>query len=123
MVKKSTCNAGHPGSIPGSERSPGEGNCNPLQYSCLGNSVNRGAWRAIVHGVRHTGEVKQCLEFAFNIISKLSAIKFMYVIHKIFEYHAPNPIFALLYLFVVLFAHFLIELTLFFRAILHLQKN
>ena len=47
----------------------------------------------------------------------------MYVIHKIFEYHAPNPIFALLYLFVVLFAHFLIELTLFFRAILHLQKN
>ena len=68
--------------------------------------MDREAWQAIVHGVRHTGEVKQCLEFAFNIISKLLAVKFMYVIHNIFEYHAPNPIFALLYLFVVLFAHF-----------------
>ena len=39
------------GSIPGSERSPGEGNDNPLQYSCLKNSMDRGAWRATVHGV------------------------------------------------------------------------
>ena len=38
-------------SIPGSERSPGEGNGNPLQYSCLENSVDRGTWWAIVHGV------------------------------------------------------------------------
>ena len=37
--------------IPGSRRSPGRGNSNPLQYSCLENSVDRGAWRAIVHGV------------------------------------------------------------------------
>ena len=37
--------------IPGSERSPREGNGNPLQYSCLGNSMDRGAWWAIVHGV------------------------------------------------------------------------
>ena len=37
MVKESTCNAGDPGSIPGSGRSPGGGNGNPLQYSCLGN--------------------------------------------------------------------------------------
>ena len=49
--KASTCNAGDPGSIPGSERPPGEGNGNPLQYSCLENSMDRGAWRAIVHGV------------------------------------------------------------------------
>ena len=49
--KESACNAGHPGSIPGSGRSPGEGNGNPLQYSCLGNSMDRGAWQAIVHGV------------------------------------------------------------------------
>ena len=49
--KESTCNAGETGSIPGLGRSPGEGNGNPLQYSCLGNLMNRGAWRAIVHGV------------------------------------------------------------------------
>ena len=45
------CNAGDPGSIPGSERSPGEGNGNPLQYSCLENPMDGGAWRATVHGV------------------------------------------------------------------------
>jgi len=39
------------GSIPGSGRSPGEGNANPVQYSCLENPMDRGAWRAIVHGV------------------------------------------------------------------------
>ena len=39
------------GSIPGSGRSPGEGNGNPLQYSCLENSKNRRAWQAAVHGV------------------------------------------------------------------------
>ena len=43
-VKASACNAGHPGSIPGSERSPGEGNGNPLQYSCLENLMDGGAW-------------------------------------------------------------------------------
>ena len=42
--KESTCNAGGTGSIPGLRRSPGEGNGNPLQYSCLGNLMNRGAW-------------------------------------------------------------------------------
>ena len=49
--KASTCNAGDPGSIPGLERSPGEGNGNLLQYFCLGNSMDRGAWQAPVHGV------------------------------------------------------------------------
>ena len=49
--KESACNARDPGLIPGSGRSPGEGNGNPLQYSCLENSMDRGAWRAIVHGV------------------------------------------------------------------------
>ena len=42
---------GNIGSIPGSGRSPGEGNGNPLQYSCLGNPMDRGAWQATVHGV------------------------------------------------------------------------
>ena len=49
--KASACNVGDLGSIPGSGRSPGEGNGNPLQYSCLENSIDRGAFQAIVHGV------------------------------------------------------------------------
>ena len=48
--KESACNAGNPDSIPGSGIFPGEGKGNPLQYSCLENSVDRGAWQAIVHG-------------------------------------------------------------------------
>ena len=50
-VKASACNVGDLGLIPGSGRSPGEGNCNPLQHSCPGNSMDRGAWQARVHGV------------------------------------------------------------------------
>ena len=50
-VKASACNAGDLGSIPGSGRSPGEGNGNPLQYSCLGNPMDREAWWPTVHGV------------------------------------------------------------------------
>ena len=50
-VKVSACNAGDLGSIPGSGRSPGEGNGNPLQYSCLEDPMERGAWWATVHGV------------------------------------------------------------------------
>ena len=49
--KESTCNAGDTGSIPGLEKSPGGGHGNPLQYSCLENPVDRGAWRATVHMV------------------------------------------------------------------------
>ena len=49
--KESACNEGDPGLIPGLGRSPGEGNSNPLQYSCLENSKVRGAWWATVHGV------------------------------------------------------------------------
>ena len=56
--KESACCAGEAGDthwIPGSERSPGAGNSNPLQYSCLGNPGDRGAWRATVHGVTRVG--------------------------------------------------------------------
>ena len=49
--KESASNAGDPGSIPGLGRSPREGNGNPLQYSCLENSMDRGAWWTTVHGV------------------------------------------------------------------------
>ena len=51
VVKNLPVNAGDTGSIPGSGRAPGEGNGNPIEYSCLGNLMERGAWRAIVHGV------------------------------------------------------------------------
>ena len=49
--KESACSAGDAGLIPGSGRSPGEGNGNLLRYSCLGNLIDRGAWWATVHGV------------------------------------------------------------------------
>ena len=49
------CNVGDPGSIPGLGRSPGEGNGNPLQYSCPENPMDRGAWPATVHGVTRVG--------------------------------------------------------------------
>ena len=49
--KESACDVGDPGSIPALGRSPGEENGNPLQYTCLENSMNRGAWQATVHGV------------------------------------------------------------------------
>ena len=54
VVKNLPANAGDPGYmrlIPGSGRSPGGRNGNPFQYSCLENSLDRGAWQAIVHGV------------------------------------------------------------------------
>ena len=51
VSKESACNAGNLGSIPGLRRSPGEGNGNPFQYSCLENPMDRGAWWATVHGV------------------------------------------------------------------------
>ena len=51
VSKESASNAGDPGLIPGLGRFPGEGNGNPLQYSCLENPMDRGAWQATVHGV------------------------------------------------------------------------
>ena len=53
--KESTCNAGDPGSIPVSGRSPGEGNSYPLQYSCLENPTDRGARWVIVYGSQRVG--------------------------------------------------------------------
>ena len=49
--KESACNEGDLGSIPGSERSPGEGNGTPLQYSCWENPMDTGAWQVVVRGV------------------------------------------------------------------------
>ena len=55
VVNNLPANAGDTGLTPDQGRSPGEGNGNLLQYSCLGNSMNRGAWRATVHGVAKSG--------------------------------------------------------------------
>ena len=55
VAKVSDCNAGDLGLIPGSERSPVKGNGNPLQYSCLENPTDRGAWQGTVYGVARVG--------------------------------------------------------------------
>ena len=52
--KESACKAGDLGSSPGLGKSPGEGNGNPLQYSCLQNPMDKGAWQATVHGVANS---------------------------------------------------------------------
>jgi len=57
VVKNLPAKAGNAGSIPGSGRSPEEGNSNSLKYSCLGNPVDRGAWWAIVHGFKKESDM------------------------------------------------------------------
>ena len=64
--KASAHNEGDPGLIPGSGRSPGEGNGNPLQYSCLENSMDGGAWWAIVHGVAKSRAWLRDFTFTFH---------------------------------------------------------
>ena len=65
--KKSACNAGDSGSVPGLGRSPGEGTGDPLQYPCLENSMDRGAWQAIVHGI--TKSRIQLCDYIFTCLS------------------------------------------------------
>ena len=74
--KESACNAGDPGSIPGSRRSPGGGNGYPLQYSSLESSVDRGAQRAIVHGVSKESEVTEQLNLLLFFIF-ISNVKYI----------------------------------------------
>ena len=66
-VKASACNAGDLGSIPGLGRPPGEGNGNPLQYSCLENPMDRGGWWATVHGVTKSWTQPSDFTFTFTI--------------------------------------------------------
>ena len=65
-VKASARNVGDPGSIPGLGRSPGEGNGNPLQYSCLENLMDGGGWWATVHGVTKGRTRLSDFTFTFN---------------------------------------------------------
>jgi len=64
--KESACNAGDLGLIPGSGRSSGEGNGNPLQYSCLKNPMDGGAWWATVHGVAKSWTQLSDFTFTFT---------------------------------------------------------
>ena len=68
--KASACNAGDLGLIPGSGSSPGEGNGNPLQYSCLENPMDRGAWQSTVHGIARVGHDLALFLFSYLIQSK-----------------------------------------------------
>ena len=72
-VKVSARNAGDMGLIPGSGRSPGEGNGNPLQCSCLENPMDGGAWWATVHGV--TKSRTRLSDFTFTFFYELLAVK------------------------------------------------
>ena len=69
----SACNEGDLGSIPGLGRSPGEGNGNPLQYSCLENPMERGVWWATVHGVAKSRT--RLSDFTFTTLLKMAYIQ------------------------------------------------
>ena len=69
--KASACNAGDPGSIPELGRSPGEGNGSQLQYSCLGNPIDGGAWEAAVHGVAKSRTRLSDFTFTFILFKSL----------------------------------------------------
>ena len=72
VVKEPACQCGRcrrhrdTGSVPGSGRAPGEGNSNPLQYSCLETPMDRGAWRAIVHEITESDVTEHALVHSFN---------------------------------------------------------
>ena len=101
--KKLACNVGEAGLIPGSGRSTGEVNGNPLQYSCLGNLMDRGVWQAIAHGVTRVGH--NLVTKSAPVVSKLVLMSpnsffyfplcFIYFHHSIF--HFTYPIFCLSY--------------------------
>ena len=84
--KEPACNVGYPRSIPGLGRSPREGNGNPLQYSCLKNPMDSGAWQATIHGVTksrtwmnnftfiiiHPGRWKECWIISWETLVLIS---------------------------------------------------
>ena len=76
--KDIACNMGDPGSISGSGRFPKEGNGNPLQYSCLENPMDRGAWQATVHGVARVGH---------DLVTKPAGISNLYI--SILDFSPP----------------------------------
>ena len=93
VVKNLPGNAGDSGSIPGSGRSPGEGNGNPLQYSCLENPMDRGAWRAMAHGVTKesdTAEHKHAVPAEVTLIKVVGIGSRVWVILAMETYSTLN---------------------------------
>ena len=100
-VKESPCNAEDPGSIPGSERNPRGGHGNPLQYSCLENPMDRGAWWGTIHGVpkswtwlvTNTFIFIIDLQYCVNFCSIAKLVSYTYVLfHIIFYYGLSQDI-------------------------------
>ena len=89
-VKAPACSAGNVGSIPGSGRSPGEGNGNPLQYSCLENPMDRGAWWATVHGVAKSRT--RLSDLTFHWVYFLNVLVNVFASLRIhYTYPGPRP--------------------------------
>ena len=83
--KASAHNVGDLGSIPGLGRSPGEGNGNPLQYSCLENSIDGGAWWATVHGVAKSWtQLSDFTSLQSNSPSCLDTLTYLLSLHYLF---------------------------------------
>ena len=86
MLTNLPSNAGDMGSIPGSRRSPEEGNGNPFQFSCMGNPKNKGDWRSIAHGVAKERDIKQQLNNNKNhwqdFFLSFGSIKFLVLLHN-----------------------------------------
>ena len=82
--KASACNAGDLSSNPKSGRSAGEGNGNPLQYSCLENSMNGGAWQATVHGIAesHTTELFHFWVYSYNVYEGFFCVLYVYIMYE-----------------------------------------
>ena len=97
--KESACNVGDPGSIPALGRSPGEENGNPLQYTCLENSMNRGAWQATVHGVAKSRTWLS--DFTFPEIKNLASLPFPGV-HASFHVKSGTALFQPVFSFLSL---------------------
>ena len=90
--KASACNVGDLGSIPGLGRSPGEGNDNPFQYSCLENPVDGGAWQATVHGVAKSRTPLSSFTFFLSLIQWIREVsKQGITIPGVKEGHPPPP--------------------------------
>ena len=93
--KESACNAGHPGLMPGSGRSPGEGNGNPFQYSSLGNPMDGGAWQAIVHGVAKNRT--RLSTFIFTFTTSEHKLLFSFLIRRLVRYNFVVRIWSNIY--------------------------
>ena len=101
-AKESACSAGDLGSIPGSGRSPGEGNGSPLQYSCLENPMDRGAWQAAVRGVSKSQTRLSTTLFRWDdqVMNKITAPFYWHKYHR--NWRSQNMCSASLTMYIIL---------------------